>query len=255
MTCGDRVFITFFWGVERGDVEKWFWFHPSHFFEWCDFIRTWNIGKSRQTPQKPCFEQGVGWLNGSDSPLDACLELRSWVAKDDFGFSISQVGEFRIEGSGAACFPWNFGTPKRLGLIPFVDVNGHSHVLINLREREPTKTHQKKNSLQNPCSFLFSQGISVDGRNPKQPPTIIKTLEIMETHTFTSTGEFRISSTYTVLQCKVHLGYFPFLWPPTWRIIPVSNWLVRPIYKPWSSPMWKGSHNPIPRLTYDHHGY
>ena len=29
----------------------------------------------------------------------------------------------------------------------------------------------------------------------------------------------------------------------TWRIIPVSKWLVTPIYKPFS-PFWKGSHNP-----------
>ena len=34
---------------------------------------------------------------------------------------------------------------------------------------------------------------------------------------------------------------------PTWRIIPVSKWLVTPIYKPWSSAICKGSHNPILR--------
>ena len=29
----------------------------------------------------------------------------------------------------------------------------------------------------------------------------------------------------------------------TWRIIPISKWLVTSIYKPWSSAIWKGSHN------------
>ena len=33
---------------------------------------------------------------------------------------------------------------------------------------------------------------------------------------------------------------------PTWRIIPVSKYLVTPIYKPWSSAIWKGN-NPILR--------
>ena len=112
------AFSSPFFGVLKGVMLRSdFGFIQAIFFEWCDFIRTWNIGKSRQKPQKSCYEQGVGWLNGSDSPLDACLELRSWVAKDNFGFSTSQVGEFRIEGSGAAGFPWNFGAPKRLGLM------------------------------------------------------------------------------------------------------------------------------------------
>ena len=36
-------------------------------------------------------------------------------------------------------------------------------------------------------------------------------------------------------------------WSTAWRIIPVSKWLVTLIYKPWSSPIWKGSHTPILR--------
>ena len=36
-------------------------------------------------------------------------------------------------------------------------------------------------------------------------------------------------------------------WGGAWRIIPVSKCFVTAIYKPWSSAIWKGSHNPILR--------
>ena len=41
----------------------------------------------------------------------------------------------------------------------------------------------------------------------------------------------------------------PMFYPPTWRIIPglASGDRITPIYKPWSSAIWKGSHNPILR--------
>ena len=32
----------------------------------------------------------------------------------------------------------------------------------------------------------------------------------------------------------------------TWRIIPLSKWLVTPIYKPWSSAIWKGYKTTLP---------
>ena len=36
-------------------------------------------------------------------------------------------------------------------------------------------------------------------------------------------------------------------WGGAWRIIPVSKCFITAIYKPWSSAIWKGSHNPILR--------
>ena len=41
---------------------------------------------------------------------------------------------------------------------------------------------------------------------------------------------------------------------PTWRIIPGRNVSVSLIYKPWSSAIWKGNHNPTER-TKPNHGY
>ena len=42
----------------------------------------------------------------------------------------------------------------------------------------------------------------------------------------------------------------------TWRITPVSKWLVTSIYKPWRSATWKGSHvAPVSGRSNDHHGY
>ena len=38
------------------------------------------------------------------------------------------------------------------------------------------------------------------------------------------------------------VSYVELQWT-TWRIIPVSKWLVTPLYKPWMA-IWKGSHNP-----------
>ena len=39
--------------------------------------------------------------------------------------------------------------------------------------------------------------------------------------------------------------WLKFCCKSTWRIIPVSKWLVTPIYKPWSSAIWKRSQNSI----------
>ena len=49
----------------------------------------------------------------------------------------------------------------------------------------------------------------------------------------------------------------------TCRIIPVSKYLVTPIYKPWMATqpyledllMWEGSHNPTEKGTYHQHDY
>ena len=40
-----------------------------------------------------------------------------------------------------------------------------------------------------------------------------------------------------------------------WWIIPVSKHLVTPIYKPWSSPIWKGNTPILRGLKLTHHGY